>query len=64
MPLGEWRYDEDSGAWIFDPYVPLGTLPQTGQPLLLTYSSALLGFAMLLAGLITQRVKKRKAGSK
>ena len=32
VPLGEWRCDEDAGAWIFDPFVPLIGLPQTGQP--------------------------------
>ncbi|MDR3278116.1 MAG: LPXTG cell wall anchor domain-containing protein, partial [Oscillospiraceae bacterium] len=30
-PLGEWSYDEDTGEWIFDPYVPLGDLPATGD---------------------------------
>jgi hypothetical protein len=30
-PLGEWRYDPDTGEWIFDPYVPLGAIPGTGD---------------------------------
>jgi hypothetical protein len=31
-PLGEWRYDPDTGEWIFDEYPPLAdTLPQTGN---------------------------------
>jgi uncharacterized repeat protein (TIGR02543 family) len=31
VPLGEWRYDDDLGEWIFDEYPPpLGNLPQTG----------------------------------
>jgi LPXTG-motif cell wall-anchored protein len=30
-PQGEWRYDEESGEWIFEPIVPLVPLPQTGM---------------------------------
>jgi hypothetical protein len=29
-PLGEWRWDEDLGQWIFDEYPPLGAL-ETGD---------------------------------
>jgi hypothetical protein len=33
-PLGEWRYDDDLGEWIFDEYPPpLGNLPRTGAVL-------------------------------
>ena len=39
VPLGEWRYDEEQGIWIFDEYPPLSSLPNTGddanQPALL-----------------------------
>jgi LPXTG-motif cell wall-anchored protein len=30
-PLGRWEYDEDTGEWIFDPVVPLGEPPATGD---------------------------------
>ncbi|MDR2356116.1 MAG: hypothetical protein LBE16_07960 [Clostridiales Family XIII bacterium] len=31
VPLGEWRYDHETGEWIFDEFPPLsGLLPQTG----------------------------------
>ena len=29
-PLGEWRWDEDRGEWIFEQLPPLTDLPQTG----------------------------------
>jgi hypothetical protein len=34
IPLGEWRWDENAGQWIFDPEVPMGALslaPKTGD---------------------------------
>ena len=32
VPLGEWRWDDDTETWIFDEYPPLGTaLPKTGM---------------------------------
>ena len=30
MPLGEWRWDEETERWIFDEYPPLDRLPRTG----------------------------------
>jgi LPXTG-motif cell wall-anchored protein/uncharacterized repeat protein (TIGR02543 family) len=30
-PQGEWRWDEETGEWIFDPFVPLGEPPDTGD---------------------------------
>jgi len=30
VPLGEWRWDEDRGEWIFEQFPPLTDLPQTG----------------------------------
>ncbi|MDR3277326.1 MAG: VWA domain-containing protein [Oscillospiraceae bacterium] len=30
-PLGYWTQDPDTGEWIFDPIVPLGELPATGD---------------------------------
>lgn len=31
IPKGEWRYDENTGIWIFEEYPPLGTMPKTGD---------------------------------
>ncbi|MDR3277149.1 MAG: LPXTG cell wall anchor domain-containing protein, partial [Oscillospiraceae bacterium] len=51
-PLGEWRWDEDTGEWIFDPYVPLGDLPSTGDsgapPWMALTVAAVFGAAMVL----------------
>ena len=30
-PTGEWRSDPEIEEWIFDPFVPLAELPQTGD---------------------------------
>ena len=30
VPLGEWRWDPDLEEWIFDEYIPLANMPQTG----------------------------------
>ncbi|MDR3277228.1 MAG: LPXTG cell wall anchor domain-containing protein, partial [Oscillospiraceae bacterium] len=30
-PLGAWHFDEALEAWIFDPIVPLGEPPATGD---------------------------------
>ena len=61
-PLGEWRWDPIGESWIFDPYVPLYSLPQTGLALRAPYVFALFGFSLLLTGIITRRVKKHKRG--
>ena len=31
VPRGEWRWDDDTGTWIFDEYPPLAGLPKTGD---------------------------------
>jgi hypothetical protein len=35
VPLGEWRWDPDTGTWVFDEFPPLANmeLPQTGERL-------------------------------
>ena len=30
VPLGRWSWDPDEEMWLFDPFPPLGSLPQTG----------------------------------
>ena len=52
VPLGEWRWSEDEGQWIFNEYPPLGLLPQTGYHgipirLILLYSLSLIGFGIV-----------------
>ncbi|MDR1246804.1 MAG: isopeptide-forming domain-containing fimbrial protein [Clostridiales Family XIII bacterium] len=65
-PLGEWRYDPDSGDRIFDEYPPLaGALPQTGRGLIERSEQMmwLISFAWLiiLAGLLYFERSRRRA---
>ena len=46
-PLGEWRWDEESEQWIFEPYIPLGGLPQTADEGLRLYPYLLLCISIL-----------------
>jgi hypothetical protein len=54
-PLGEWRWDEDAGQWIYDEYPPLASLPQTGQLNWPVPALFLLGALLLLLGLRLNR---------
>ena len=58
-PLGEWLWDEETGTWIFEPYVPLGELPQTGLEEILPVMLALLGVALAVTG-TRLRIKNKK----
>jgi uncharacterized repeat protein (TIGR02543 family) len=31
VPLGEWRYEPEDEVWIYEPYIPLGEAPKTGD---------------------------------
>jgi uncharacterized repeat protein (TIGR02543 family) len=62
QPLGEWHWDNDTEMWVFDPYLPLGDLPQTGVPGIPLFRLALLGLS--LAGMtVTRRLAARKQGN-
>ena len=75
-PLGEWRWDNDSGEWVFEEYpqsetmdavqdfVDLTDLPQTGVNRALATSLLLAGLSALSFGLLTSLfgVKRRKRG--
>lgn len=62
VPLGEWTYDEDSETWIFDEYVPLGGLPQTGIVNLFPINLLLLlfGLSLILVGLLIKMRGSKK----
>ena len=62
VPLGEWNWDEDTGTWIFSPYVPLGELPQTGLEEILPVMFALFGIAFAATG-TSLRIKARRGKS-
>ena len=63
VPLGMWSYDSDDGMWLFDEYLPLGGLPQTGYFNSLPWFM-LIGVTVLCIGIgINIRyVAKRKEG--
>jgi hypothetical protein len=67
VPLGTWRYDEDSGDWIFEPAEnPLSELPQTGgvahsSPYPLLLSAVLLMCAMRIASRLGRKIAESKA---
>ena len=50
-PLGEWYWDEDEEMWIFDPYPPLGEMPQTGVNSTIPIMILTLGLAAIGAGI-------------
>ncbi|MDR3278344.1 MAG: Cna B-type domain-containing protein, partial [Oscillospiraceae bacterium] len=57
VPQGQWTWDDDAGEWIFDPYIPLGDLPATGD------SGAALWIALAVAAVFGAAVvltRKRK----
>jgi hypothetical protein len=56
-PLGEWRYDEDEGAWIFEEYPPLGAVeaPQTGDAGILAYAALFAVSLLAAAAVLTAR---------
>jgi len=55
VPLGEWRWNDDDGLWLYDPIVPLATmnLPRTGYNDLISLSLIIIRVLCLisLAGL-------------
>ena len=62
VPLGRWEWDEDEEMWIFDPFPPLGEMPQTGVlrwpiPVLSGSGTFLIGFGCI----INRRGRKRNA---
>ena len=61
-PLGEWRWDDDDEMWIFEEYLPLGNLPQTGDAgnlliWLIFIGCLLLGFCVIVG---LKVIRKRK----
>jgi hypothetical protein len=65
-PLGEWKYDPEQNAWIFDEYPPLTeniseNLPQTGQLRWPVPALTILGVLMLTVGFAWNR-KRAKNG--
>jgi len=53
VPLGEWRWDEDRGEWIFEELPPLTDMPRTGVfrwpvPVLILIVMQLLFFGWLM----------------
>ena len=60
IPLGEW-YQDEKGEWVFNAYVPLANLPQTGYPGMSGTTLWLLLFGILATGLgIILLERKRK----
>ncbi|MCL1819984.1 MAG: hypothetical protein FWG36_04925 [Oscillospiraceae bacterium] len=61
VPLGEWHYDPDLDEWIFDEFIPLGALPQTGNKLpSIAWTLLLLAGSLILFGLhVRIRVSQR-----
>ena len=64
VPLGRWDWDEEEEMWIFDPFVPLGGMPQTGVlrwpiPLLSGSGTLLIG-----CGCIINRKGKKKSNAR
>jgi hypothetical protein len=55
-PLGEWRWDEDEGRWIFDAYPPLA---QTGQLLWPVPVMGVSGALLFLFGLFLSKRRER-----
>jgi hypothetical protein len=64
VPLGEWRYDDDAGEWVFDEYPPpLANLPQTGEAVFRAISSNLWAIpllSLLWFGLIWPGLRRRR----
>ena len=61
IPLGEWHWDEDEQIWIFDPYPPLGAMPQTGANKTVALWITAFGAAAIGAGIALRIRKARKA---
>lgn len=64
VPLGEWRWDNDTETWIFDEYAPMGMLPQTGGAtpppyMFLLLIGALTGFGIVLWRVLLFKPKHR-----
>ena len=57
-PMGEWRYDPDEGEWIFDPFIPLTALPQTGDDGIALQWLILMGVAG--AGMIATLIQRKQ----
>ena len=54
VPLGRWTWDEDEGAWLFDPFPPLAgfEMPKTGSNILLYTYIALTGMGLIGIGVL------------
>ena len=53
VPLGEWHWDDDEEMWIFDPFPPLGDMPQTGANKSIAGTLLILGFALITTGTVS-----------
>ena len=60
VPLGEWHYDPDEGAWIYEPYVPLAEVPQTGMAILAPYIFAAIGALLVGTGAVVRLGAKKR----
>jgi hypothetical protein len=56
-PLGEWRWDEDEGVWIYDKYPPLA---QTGQLRWPVPVMGVSGALLFLVGLFLHKRRERR----
>ena len=54
VPLGEWHWDDDEEMWIFDPFPPLGDMPQTGTSSAAPLMLLLLGSLLICCGIGTR----------
>jgi hypothetical protein len=64
VPLGEWRYDPETGEWIFDEFPPLADLlPQTGQLRRPVPAMAFSGVLLFVIGWAMRKGEKRAGRS-
>jgi uncharacterized repeat protein (TIGR02543 family) len=61
-PLGEWRYDEEEDAWIFEEYPPLGAAepPRTGDAGVAAPAATFAISLLAAAAILTARRRRAK----
>ena len=62
VPLGRWEWDDEEEMWIFDPFPPLGEMPQTGANSKTHILLLALGLPILGAGVVLRLGNPRKQG--
>ena len=61
VPLGRWGWDDDLEEWVFEEFIPLADMPQTGYKDTPLYLLSLMGLSLIGMGVAISSLTKKRA---